>query len=374
MSAPYTGNPSNIATPGLAATLSDPSDGDAGNSVSVGAPFQSGADYIEMLQQQLFLTAVTTFTRNPTSAFSFPNGVAEHITATGQGGGLEIMVAANAASGTGPWVYFGSQLDTPTSVTGGSFAGAMNVGRFLNNAYFLGGASGLWRCPVASSPLTAGNWTKVDSSSNYNDICYGAALTNPYLACINAAPFVLSSLDGVTWTSRTLTGGAAVGVFATNGSKALVGATGGTSYWVTTDGATWGSAKTAPFTFGGKETVIYSTRLGLWIAVAQNGSSIYTTTDPSTAGNWTLRYSSATRLVQVLEVANRGLVAYDYQSSGPFVISAITTTDGLTWKKRYVTGLAVWGLACWSSVMSCMMACSVNVTGYFMWGDPLPNP
>jgi hypothetical protein len=147
-----------------------------------------------------------------------------------------------------------------------------------------------------------------------NGVTYGRGL---YLAC-DAAGVLVTSPDGLTWTSRT-TGLGAVPLYdvAASDTLYLVGGAAG-ALATSTDGVTW-TSRASGFGSDGVQGIAWGG--GLYVLVGGSGK-IATSPDGVT---WTARTSGvSTRLTRVVYANGRFVAVGDFG-----VI--VTSTDGVTW-------------------------------------------
>lgn len=174
--------------------------------------------------------------------------------------------------------------------------------------------------------------------TNVSDGIYSVAWSGSIWVAVgynssSLAPICLSSPDGVTWTSRTLTGFGAAdqaycvgygnGLFVVGGG--LGGATPGTARISTSpDGITWTSRTPTGFTTGNVRSVVYSSDAALWVAVGASGQMA-----SSTNGTvWTSRTSgTGTTLTSV--TFGRGVFVAAALDAGIY-----TSRDAVTWTAR----------------------------------------
>jgi hypothetical protein len=187
--------------------------------------------------------------------------------------------------------------------------------KYLNNAYFIGGAGG-----TARSSTDGITWSAVTigfSTRAVNSFAYGAAT---YIAV--GEQTLTSSTDGITWTSRShgygtdeIRGAAfGAGLFVIVGDGGLI--------QTSPDGITW-TSRTSQFSTTMITDVAYANNL--FVAVGQTGK-VSTSTDGVT---WVSRTSS-------FSTTNINAVAY---GNGTWVIvgasnKVATSSDGTTWTQR----------------------------------------
>lgn len=177
--------------------------------------------------------------------------------------------------------------------------------------------------------LCAANWSLQSAgSSDVRGVAYSPTL-GLWLICGDGG-MLMTSPDGVTWTSRT-PDAAFAGIFhachwsPTAALFIVVGAS--KEIQTSTDGVTWTQRDTAA-----GPTLYGVTHDGTnFIAVGANGGAAYVITSP-TGVTWTVRTgpSSTTRLTAVVSDGAGVVIAVGWPSSGTGRIS-VSTDHGVTW-------------------------------------------
>jgi hypothetical protein len=202
-----------------------------------------------------------------------------------------------------------------TRTSGFGSTNPIHTAKYLNNAYFIGGAGG-----TARSSTDGTTWSAVSigfSTRAVNSFAYGAAT---YIAA--GEQTLTSSTDGITWTSRTHGYGSNEMRGAAFGAGLFVIVGDGGVIQTSPDGITW-TSRTSQFSTTVIMDVAYANNL--FVAVGQTGK-VSTSTDGVT---WTSRTSS-------FSTTNINAVAY---GNGTWVIvgnsgKVATSSDGTTWTQR----------------------------------------
>jgi hypothetical protein len=142
---------------------------------------------------------------------------------------------------------------------------------------------------------------------------------------IGPSPLVATSSDGVTWTSRTMTGFSGQAVLgAAYGNSVFVAFGTGTKLSSSSDGVTW-TARTSGFTSSASiHAGCYSTDLALFVVVGDQGQ-ISTSPDGTT---WTAQTSGTSHTFIAVTFGNGVFVAVTDAAE------IVTSRDGATWTAR----------------------------------------
>jgi uncharacterized phage protein (TIGR02218 family) len=183
-------------------------------------------------------------------------------------------------------------------------------------------------------------WTSANlPSGTWVSVCFGNGL---FVAVGGDGTYILaSSPDGVTWTSRTVSGGGALYDVKWNGSVFVAVGASGNSYW-SSNGTTW-TAASMPTVNGSNvyRAVGWSPSLGLWLATGHNGASA---TAASAATSWTGRGIDTANNPELTSVAWSDAL-------GLFLVAGFDKVyalrDGIAWSAVPFTGMnqltVVWG-------------------------------
>jgi len=247
--------------------------------------------------------------------------------------GTFVIVGGNNSNGaystTGGLTWTGSTL--PISSAQSVIYGAdkfVAVGGSTTGAYSTDGIS--WSSSVLPSTV------------NFADIAYGAsgyvAVGTNLLG--NSTTTYATSGDGITWTTRTFTGGVYSAICYGNG-KYVLWTTNGTAY-TSTDGITWSGNS-------GLTNSIYSVTYGngYYVAVSQNGTITWSTDGAS--WSTTSLYNTATwdRVV----FGNGRFIITGYEPGG--TTQALWSDTGTTkWYYSTMPASAVWIAPAYGTVSS----------------------
>jgi len=240
-----------------------------------------------------------------------------------------------------------------------------------SNIYVAGGLNGT----MYYSTTGYNNWTVaitppelVGVNKHIRDILYVSSL-NLFVAVggIFGVPydagtaFIMTSSDGITWTTRlNMTGANNLLCVGFNGTTLLAL---GTSFFgaTSTNGITW----TTGFTTGGRnislESVTWNATSNIWIAVGDinlNGSGYSRiVTSPATL-NWTVRYSGTIAEGRLMGVANYFSVYNDNFAAG-YEGEVLYSPDGFTWEPQ------------WSEFSGTFYVCKTFGTKFYIMGENL---
>lgn len=228
----------------------------------------------------------------------------------------------------------------------------------LLSVFLVAGIFSATPAPAATSPLT---WTIRTSAANnqWQSITYAKDATNSntsvqsglFVAVSNSGTNnrVMTSPDGITWTSRTTNSNAWAGVTYGNGRFVAVAGSGvGNRVMTSTDGFTW-TVGTTPVD-NGWISITYAkdsanadagVKAGLFVAVAQSvptGAPVNNTVMTSPDGlTWTTRTTPNNLLGTSVTYGNGTFVAVG-ANAGTYTGRAMTSSDGITWTDRTIGG------------------------------------
>jgi hypothetical protein len=168
---------------------------------------------------------------------------------------------------------------------------------------------------------------------------------------------IYTSTDGSTWTLQTSGTASDITGLAVNGAGTLLVAVGTTVILTSPDGVTWTSRSGAYASVGQINRVMWSSAASLWVIQAQGsagtgGGVIQTspdgiawtnrTTNLTSAGANFTAYTLLTVITQVPFAAGTQLVAVACTDAGAANGAIFTSPDGLTWTNRQAFVIATW--------------------------------
>jgi hypothetical protein len=327
-------------------TITNPSDGDALTAASANVSTQKLADFVQRLWNQMRLQSALTW---------IPIATADRATGTQAIGpsinGGNSLRRINALSSDGlTWLALSANSSGTTNVqvtgdfgqtwfTTSSSTTAPRAIFHDGSLWVLVGDSGLIQTTATVSTVGTTWTTRTSGTAN---ALYDVVKGGSTWVAAGASGTILTSSDGITWTSRTgaismsapqLTYNSTAGLFI------MVDNTGGaTGYQTSPDGITWTSRSPAGITFG-LNTGLSGLSLQTWtiggtattFCGGWNGTSwaIFSTTNGTT---WTSRVSSLTGVPQTIYYNGTVMVA----SAGTSALPSIYTSfdGGVTWTSR----------------------------------------
>lgn len=200
----------------------------------------------------------------------------------------------------------------------------------------------VWTQQTAQQRQGAGSWS---------GICYSPDLN---LLVVVGTNDVMTSTDGVTWTSRTDPGAGwecvawspDLGIFCALSRSSLDV----TNVMTSTDGITWNGAAASGLTFRGYSDICWSPALGLFCAVHSTNSLLENVATSPDGTTWTARTTPAgewegvcwsPELELFVAVANE-------DAAGGAGFRAMHSTDGATWTADATTSELNWTKVAWS--------------------------
>jgi hypothetical protein len=134
---------------------------------------------------------------------------------------------------------------TTRSLPGGFYFTALTRQRFVNNTFFLLGTEGLTAgaSPIIFSSTDGITWTtRTVTGMPAGTLAYDMVYADSkYTLATNTSPALYSSTDLVTWTSNSVPNNAIVSLAYGNGTYAAISSNSGTSVMTSTDAITWSS-------------------------------------------------------------------------------------------------------------------------------------
>jgi hypothetical protein len=205
------------------------------------------------------------------------------------------------------------------------------------------------------------DWTSrtPPASNNWNSVAWSPSL-NLLVAVSNSATTtnsIITSPNGVTWTARTAPFGynwysicwsPSLGIFVAIAQSAINTSTIMTS----TDGITW-TAQTAPNVAWWQ--IIWSPELSIFVAVGT--SSVITSTNGTTWTSRTPSFSSTWKSIAWSSTLNLFVAVAD---SGSFRV--MTSPDGINWTNRTAPNTIQWWNICWSSELGLFVVVSADTS------------
>ena len=272
-------------------------------------------------------------------------------TSTGNGN----VVLSNGATLTNIVIISGD-IDA-SNVTSGTLANArlpsdISVEGNVQGAYFIGNGVSISNGIIPMTILQAnvqslyGAWTSRTSPANtsnnqWTSVCYGNGLF--VAVCRNNAYRVMTSPDGITWTSRIAPQtGTWFGVCYGNGLYVAVGYQPSYGVMTSPDSITW-TTQTSPLNTNEWRSVCYGN--GLFVAVSSSGTGNRVMTSPDGI-TWTSRTSAANNDWNSVCYGADKFVAVSYSGTGNRVM---TSPDGITWTSRTSAGDNSWSSVCYGN-------------------------
>lgn len=215
------------------------------------------------------------------------------------------------------------------------------------------------------SSLDGITWTSQTSATdnNWTSVCYSSALTL-FCAVANSGTGnrVMTSPDGVTWTSRT---SAADNdwrcVCAGTGTNKFVAVGGSGTYRVmySTNGTSWSTASAALALVW--SSVCWSAAKTLFVAVAYTGTTQQVMTSTS-GSSWTARNTPISQAwTSVCYSPDLGMFAAVSENGSNQQV--MTSTDGTNWTAQMTPLTAAWQSICWNPDEDCFVAVANTGTG-----------
>lgn len=184
---------------------------------------------------------------------------------------------------------------------------------------------------VAASSLDGITWTQrtMPASAKWENVAYG---NGTFVAIARESSIAATSTNGITWTQRAMPTSATWRCI-TFGNGVFVAMDSGTgkNVAVSSDGINWTSSTT---TNAGWSDVIFATHLGIFVAIIIGSNTAATSNDGL---NWTYRTLPTTSAWTGLAYGNNTIVAVS-ETGGSFG-NAATSTDGINWTARQTRGL-----------------------------------
>ncbi len=203
--------------------------------------------------------------------------------------------------------------------------------------------------------------------ANWLSICWGAGAGVFVAVAPNGSSQVMTSSDGITWTSRTSASNDIWESVCWSQDLTLFCAVGSSVIMTSPDGITWTSQSGA--LTSGWNGICWSSGLGLFVAVAPSGSTQVITSPDGI--NWTGRTAaSSDQWVSVCWAPEINLLcAVEVASSGT-AHGVMTSPDGINWTLRStpVSGdggsefYVAWTTVCWATDLGLFLA--VSDTGF----------
>ena len=166
-------------------------------------------------------------------------------------------------------------------------------------------------------------------ATDWSSITYGNGLFITVSGLTSATTIAATSLDGITWTQRTLPTSAAWKSVAYGNGLFVTAASGGTLAATSLDGVTW-TQRTLP-TSAAWQSVAYGN--GIFVAIASASTVAATSPDGVT---WTQRTLPSLSTWQSVTYGNGLFVVVGSNSI------AATSPDGITWTQRTLPGSIGW--------------------------------
>jgi hypothetical protein len=328
----------------------------------------------------LFVAVSTTGTGN--RVMTSPNGItwtARTSAADNNWWGLTYgngTFVAVAGSGSGIRVMTSESLVPPTASTwtSRSMSPGSGVAVAYGNGTFVSVSAG--QTGVVRTSTDGGiTWTAHDASANsqWDSITYGNGLfvavscgdTVTFGCNTSAATRVMTSPDGITWTSRTASSNTSwYSVTYGNGLFVAVAQAASTADIMTSpDGITW-TARTAPNT-NGWASVTYGN--GMYVAVAATGTTTAIMTSP-TGTTWTARTAPASgQLWSAVTYGNGLFVSVSQAGTGNRVM---TSPDGITWTVRTSAADSCWLSMAYGGNLFVAVSCGSEATSQEVMTSP----
>jgi hypothetical protein len=199
------------------------------------------------------------------------------------------------------------------------------------NALWLAFSGDAAHTPRIVTSSDSWGWTSQTHPLGATDYPSGCAFGAGLYVIVAANGKIITSPDGVTWTSRTSgTALALLWVTFASGKFVAVGGDGATAVILTsTDGITW-TSRTVPGGIVSISTVAFGA--SVFVAVASTGAASKVITSPDGVTWTTQAYAPASPLGPALIFAG-GLFVTGFQSAIPTIV---TSPDGVTWTARTV--------------------------------------
>lgn len=303
----------------------------------------------------LLLISLSAIASQP--GYSFPAGGSSPVVVGDSGaGGTAGLVPAPAAGDAaalkflkadGTWATT-SSISTPISIVNGGTS-KTNAGAArgaLGSLRSYPTLAGINRFQLQSGP-NANGWTSIAWAPEIGTLCAVGA---------NNTSRVMTSTDGITWTSRTpVADNSWNGIAWGHSLFVAIGSTGTDRIMSSPDGITWTSRWTTADSLRG---ICYSKELDLFVAVG-NGGTNFCLTSPD-GQNWTGRTLPNGSGNAVCWAADQSkFVAVS--NSGSFRVQ--TSPDGITWSNQNAAVANSWTAICYSPELNLFVSTSDSGTG-----------
>ena len=242
----------------------------------------------------------------------------------------------------------------------------------------LGLVLGIGTAGQCAYSVDGATWTSITiaGTMQLNDVCWSPQLGR-FVAVggtfNSPSNQFWTSTNGIVWTAATaptsltwqcVSWSADLGRFvALAGLSNAVTPTLTTGIAVSSDGLSWSSGTATIAAVNGWRSVCWSSELGLFAAVALNGSSSAVMTSPDGL-TWTLRTFPTTNLLpsNVIWAAELGLFVVASQTVG--AANILTSPDGTTWtlQSTPVQSTVGMGTVCWSPQLGALVALAFSTS------------
>lgn len=231
--------------------------------------------------------------------------------------GVPLTIIDNTANELLIYPPSGAAIDQKAANASLALEDAGGVSGLPKAIVFVKVSSTLWVTQSAATLAILAWVAQTITSRNYNDVIYALSL---FVAVADEG--IMTSPDGITWTSRS-TAAAPKSVAFGNGVFVAVGENSGESHAVFTspDGITWTEVSNPAERW---DCVRFGN--GLFVACSTNGTTIFTSPDGVT---WTQRVKPNSTVQRGLAYgAGKWVIMGDDGEGGPLLI---TSADAITW-------------------------------------------